>query len=183
MKTLKLHLIVLALLFASISYSQTTCSSSIYKYKGPTNAGELRDFLQTSTDSVIINLSQSFKNMLNEVIIFKNDRIAGFNPESTNPDIALFYASNAAEVFSAIFKTHVSVVTSDNRPTVQRITVAEFNTLTAGGIAFGSDYSLCLNCRGLDGGLGKPGEWCCRVDGNGCVDIILNIDGVLYAVD
>ncbi len=166
-----------------VSYSQTTCSSSIYKYKGPANAGELRELLQTSTEPAILNLSQSFKNMLNEVIIFKNDRIAGFNPESTNPDIALFYASNAREVLSAIFKTNVSIVTSDNRPNVQRITVAEFNTLTAGGIAFGSDISHCSNCRGLDGGTGRPGEWCCRVDGKGCDDIILNINGVLYAVD
>lgn len=179
----KIILFLMCLTTINLVLNAQSTSSRIYKYNGPKNTQELTQLLNTSTNSAIVNLNPKFKEMLVEITLFKHGRISGFDPNTTNISVQEFYKSNASGVFSALFGTEVTIVSSDVQSKAVRITASEFNKLMEGRMGFTSDPTWCYNCRGLDGGSGNPGSWCCQVGGNGCCDIIIKIDNQSYIVD
>ncbi len=186
MKKGTLHIFAFMILFANLIYSQNTYSSHMLKYDGPKNKQELSKLLFNSNELDKLNLNIDYKIMLYEVIIFHNGRITRMDSESSNPNIAKFYSDPklVESVFTAIFKAPVKVVTADTRPIVTRVNMAELNQLIHdNGNTFASTIVFCSNCAGLDGGSGRPGQWCCQVGGNGCYDYVIPFNNQLYALD
>jgi hypothetical protein len=187
MKTLlKLALVfVLVFTFANKSNSQA-CVSAVLNYSGPTNTTQLTSLLNTSSNTLILALDSATEVSLETYMVFINGLPMGFSGTDSNihrldsaPNI-----SYTSSLLSAIFGIEVIACTYSTKPTVTDITMAEFNSMTGGGIIFSSEGSFCENCYppGNPGGSGWAWTGCCSVGGGGCVDFNTIINGQLYYV-
>ena len=189
MKNLKSLVLGFALVvLTSNIYSQVSCSSHIYSYDGPANTNQWTSLLETSNLPAIKSLTPEFKQLLIDITVFKNGRVAGF--ATTDPLtlslIDKFYANNAAAVLTAIVGDKVTIVTSDTKPTVVSISHRDFAQLAKdNGIQMGkvpTDWSWCNNCYAPGGGTGTYGT-CCQVGGKGCADLVVPVGGTLYDIE
>jgi hypothetical protein len=197
MKKLTLLLSAASLLFAVNTFAQgnsntncnagsngtvnNTCSSHILKYSGPHNCNQLEKLLNESNSEVLKKLDPATKTSLVMNMIFSSGLPTGMSETSDENIKRLGEAPEFAKaVFSAIFGCEVIVHNSDNRPTVDEISVEEYNELSRKQQTE-PVISECTNCYAPGGGLGNSSH-CCQVGGKGCYDLIIRIDGKLYRV-
>jgi hypothetical protein len=192
-----LFMSVILLLWANNSFSQSnapiqgggaTCDSRVFKYSGPKNTEELAALLSTSKDPVIVTLDEDTKQSLLKNMVFMAGRPKGMDGKDGTDDvdqnIQKLYATNAKEVFSALFGMEVIISTADTRPKVIEMSVSEYMQHFHDdpiGYAVKPVFSLCKNCC-----FGWPpigGPYCCHVCGNGCWDAIIVLpDGNYYRI-
>ena len=183
MKNLNFFLAAMvSLLICSCSHSNkgvkdnATCSSRIFKYNGPHDNDQLEKFLRESTNANIQSLDMDTKTSIVKNLRFYEGVPKEFKDSDTN--LKKLFATNAKQVFSAIFGGEVLVGTYDTKPSVKEISHEDFNNLplTNGGNSYETTWSLCSNCSGDESGP------CCYTPGDGCIDMIVKVGNTYYRV-